>query len=194
MTVRPVTADDVPALAAVLTRAFASDPVTRWLYGEGPRRERWLRRFFAWQLRRLLPQDVSWTTTARDGAAAWALPDRWREAPLDMVRLVWATLPGVLPRARRVLDGLGEVEARHPSDRHLYLTALGVAPERQGTGVGSALVRPGLDLCDREGLPAYLETATARNVAFYARHGFRVTAEVALPAGPTVRGMWRDPA
>jgi GNAT superfamily N-acetyltransferase len=193
MEVRPAHAGDVPVVAAALARAFHDDPVVCWCYGASGSRDRWARRFFDWQLRRLLAQEVTWTTASADGAALWALPDRWREGPADLLRLVWATAPGIAPRLLRTLRGLGQVESRHPEERHLYLAVLGVDPARQGEGVGSALLGPGLELCDREVLPAYLETATERNVAFYTRHGFRVTDEVALPNGPTVWTMWRDP-
>lgn len=193
MPVRPATAADVPSLASVLARAFDDDPITRWSYGDGDRRPFWAARFFGWQLRRLVRQDVTWTTDDHSGAALWALPGRWREGFADTLRLVVATGPGIGRRLPRVLSGMTEIERRHPSERHLYLSVLGVEPEVQGTGVGSGLITPGLELCDREGLPAYLESSKERNVAFYARHGFRVTGEVALPQGPPVWLMWRDP-
>jgi ribosomal protein S18 acetylase RimI-like enzyme len=194
MAVRPARDVDIDTLAATLARAFDDDPVTTWVYANGRTRPRWAARFFAWQLRRLLPQDVAWTTDERAGAAIWALPGRWREGPMDMVRLLRATLLGTLPSLPRVLNGLGAVEARHPVVPHLYLAVLGVDPGRQGEGIGSALIRPGLELCDREGLGAYLETGKERNVAFYGRHGFRVTEELQMPKGPPVWLMWRDPA
>ena len=184
------TADDIPSLAAVLGRAFADDPVTRWCYR---RPARWCERFFDWQLRRLIDQDVTWTTEGRDGAAIWALPDRWREGTGDLLRLARAVFPGLGPRIPRVLRGLAKVEARHPEERHLYLAVLGVEPALQGQGVGSQLLGPGLALCDTEGLPAYLETATERNVVFYNRHGFDVTDRIDLPQGPPVWLMWRAP-
>ena len=57
------------------------------------------------------------------------------------------------------------------------------------------LLRPGLELCDREGLAAYLESSKESNLAFYGRFGFRVTDEVRMPGGgPPVWLMWRDPA
>jgi ribosomal protein S18 acetylase RimI-like enzyme len=193
MDVRPATAADVPALAGALARAFHEDPVVAWCYGTADTRDRWSERFFRWQLARLIEQDVTWTTGDAAGAALWALPGRWREGPMEVLRLSWATVWGLGRRLPRTLRGLGQVEARHPQERHLYLAVLGVDPPLQGDGVGSALLEPGLELCDREALPAYLETATERNVAFYARHGFRVTGEVALPQGPTVWTMWREP-
>ena len=194
MSVRPARAEDIGPLAACLARAFDDDPVTAWVYPNPRSRARWSQRFFQWQLRRLLPQEVTWTTDDQAGAAIWALPGRWREGPADMVRLLRATLLGIVPSLPRVLRGLGQVETRHPDNRHMYLAVLGVEPDRQGDGVGSALIRPGLELCDREGLPAYLETGKERNVAFYARHGFRVTEELDLTRGPRVWLMWRDPA
>ena len=85
------------------------------------------------------------------------------------------------------------VERRHPADRHLYLAVLGVEPVRQGGGLGSTLIQPGLGLCDGEGLAAYLETGNERNLAFYGRHGFDVTGELTLPKGPPVWLMRRPP-
>jgi ribosomal protein S18 acetylase RimI-like enzyme len=194
MAVRPAREEDVDALAGMLARAFDDDPVTRWVYTRDARRPFWMERFFGWQARRLVPQDVSWTDDAQAGAALWALPGQWRESARDTVSLLRLTLPGVLPRLPRVLRGLGQVEARHPPQEHLYLAVLGVDPSRQGEGIGSAVIRPGLELCDRERLPAYLETGKERNLAFYARHGFTVLDELRLPQGPPVWFLWREPA
>lgn len=194
MAVRLVGDDDVDALAGTLTRAFADDPVTQWVYAREERRPMWSERFFRWQLRRLQGQDVSWTTEdGCGGAALWALPGRWREDMRETLSLLRLTLPGVLPRLPRILRGLGQVEVRHPSERHLYLAVIGVDPERQGEGIGSQLIRPGLDLCDRERLPAYLETGKEANLAFYGRHGFTVVDQIRLPKGPPVWFLWREP-
>ncbi|QEC47183.1 GNAT family N-acetyltransferase [Baekduia soli] len=193
MSVRPARAEDVRPLAAALSRAFHDDPVTGWVYASERRRAHWSSRFFRWQLERLLPQDACWATEAGDGAALWALPDRWREEARESITLLRRTMPGVLPRLPRLVRGLGQVEARHPVERHLYLAVLGVDPVRQGQGLGSALIRPGLELADREGLPAYLETGRERNLAFYGRHGFSVVGELDLPKGPRVWFLWREP-
>jgi ribosomal protein S18 acetylase RimI-like enzyme len=193
MAVRPVREEDVEPLAAMLARSFHDDPVTRWVYASDRRRPHWSQRFFGWQVERLLGQDATWTVDDGAGAALWALPGRWREETRETLRLLRLTLPGVLPRLPRVLVGLGQVEARHPAGRHMYLAVLGVDPARQGEGLGSQVIRPGLDLCDQERLPAYLETGKERNLAFYGRHGFEVLDRLDLPKGPPVWFLWREP-
>ena len=47
---------------------------------------------------------------------------------------------------RSVARGLLGIESRHPREPHLYLAVVGVRPERQGQGLGSALLGPGLAL------------------------------------------------
>jgi GNAT superfamily N-acetyltransferase len=93
-------------------------------------------------------------------------------------------------RLRAVADAVGELERRrhnHVPEPHYYLSALGVEPGRQGQGVGTALMRPVLDRCDRDRIPAYLETATERNLPLYQRYGFSIVEELTLP-GARVHG------
>ena len=80
------------------------------------------------------------------------------------------------------------VESRHPSLPHYYLGGLGTDPQWQGRGLGSAVLGPVLEICDRDGVPAYLESSKETNIGFYGRHGFEVTDEVSVPDG-SVRAM-----
>jgi ribosomal protein S18 acetylase RimI-like enzyme len=85
------------------------------------------------------------------------------------------------------------VDLARPREAHWYLATLGTDPDRQGQGVGSALLRKVLERADLEGLPAYLESSKERNLAFYGRHGFEVTGEIHTPGGgPTLWLMWRE--
>jgi GNAT superfamily N-acetyltransferase len=77
----------------------------------------------------------------------------------------------------------GYMDSKHPHERHYYLFILGVEPEWQGKGIGAALMRPILERCDREKLPAYLEATTPRNCELYLRNGCEVVEEIELPGG-----------
>ncbi|WP_329271041.1 GNAT family N-acetyltransferase [Streptomyces sp. NBC_01451] len=83
----------------------------------------------------------------------------------------------------------------HPSGRaHEYLWMIGVAPDSQGRGLGTALVQHVLDRCDREGLAAYLEASSARSRTLYERLGFDLLdSPLELPDGPRMWPMWREP-
>jgi ribosomal protein S18 acetylase RimI-like enzyme len=87
-----------------------------------------------------------------------------------------------------------QVEGLHPKEPHWYLFTLGTAPERQGKGVGSALLGSMLAHVDEEGQPAFLESSKERNIPLYARFGFEVFDKVAPKWGsPPVWRMWREP-
>ncbi|WP_392963057.1 GNAT family N-acetyltransferase [Streptomyces sp. LN245] len=85
--------------------------------------------------------------------------------------------------------------AIHPEGQaHAYLWMIGVTPERQGEGLGRALIESVLDRCDREGLAAYLEASNARSRALYERLGFALSGRpLDLPDGPRMWPMWREP-
>ncbi|MEV7288815.1 GNAT family N-acetyltransferase [Streptomyces sp. NPDC093252] len=110
----------------------------------------------------------------------------------DAVRLREAVDPGN-PRVEQIARLTSGI---HPEDRaHEYLWMIGVAPERQGEGLGALLIGAVLDRCDRDGMPAYLEASSARSRGLYERLGFEVLgAPLELPdGGPTMWPMWREP-
>jgi ribosomal protein S18 acetylase RimI-like enzyme len=191
--IRRATESDVPAITRALARAFHDDPVMKWFFQKVESRPRYARRFFAGRAKLLLPQREVYTVDGGAAAAMWARPGEWRDPPLAAIRELAALTGGVGWHAPRAMRGLIAVESRHPKPPHWYLAVLGTDPDRQGEGIGSALMQPVLDECDRLEIPAYLETGTEQNVGFYTRHGFRVTGEVPLPKGPCMWLMWREP-
>jgi GNAT superfamily N-acetyltransferase len=188
--VRQAQPHDARRLAAPLARAFFDDPVTIWANPSERTRARRIERFFLGRMRTLVPHELSWSADDASGCAIWSPPDGWQMGLRELLH----DLPAFLsPHTPRVLRGMHSVERRHPSRPHYYLAILGVDPPSQGRGLGSALLQPMLRRCDDEGVGAYLETGTERNVSFYARHGFRVMDEVRLLKGPPMWLMWRDP-
>jgi GNAT superfamily N-acetyltransferase len=131
-----------------------------------------------------MPHGETYTVEGELGAATWAAPERWRLSRAEEIRLTVAMLPAVWSRLGQVLEGLETIDRAHPRAPHYYLAVLGTEPDAQGRGIGSALLQPTLETCDRDEVPAYLESSKERNIDFYARHGFRVTAELELPDGP----------
>jgi GNAT superfamily N-acetyltransferase len=196
--IRLARAEDIPALAAMLTRAFANDPFFSYLAGRAPERNQRMRDGWTGVLRygsaRL---SHTWTTDDLTGVAVW-IPPGYRTPILDSLRLLpeMARFTG-WRRLRLAADATEELDRRrrrHVPEPHFHLAALGVEPGLQGGGIGTALMAPVVERCDRDGVPAYLETAVARNVLLYERVGFEVVEELILPK-TDIRGwlMRRSP-
>ena len=192
---RPATLDDVPGMAEALADAFHDDPVMEWLFGDDRERtQRPLKKFMAHEGRRHLKHPTVFTTDGHDGAAYWDPPKHWKTRFLDVASMMPFMVTGMRHRIPRALKGLGMIEkahARHPD--HYYLAVLGTRTASQGKGIGSTLMQPILDICDAEGVGAYLESSKEANIPFYRRHGFEVVEVLHLPSGPDIWPMWRDP-
>jgi GNAT superfamily N-acetyltransferase len=194
---RKISADDVPRISRALARAFEEDPAMSWIFKSDSERAARLENAFALYLRKIwLPQDECYATDQLFGAALWLPPGHWHVGPAEQLRLLPSMIAVNGRNLPRLMTVLRMMEKSHPKGpAHYYLAVLGVEPELQGRGFGSALMQPVLARCDRERIPAYLESSKRRNVALYERHGFRVVEELRLPKdGPPLWRMWRDPA
>jgi GNAT superfamily N-acetyltransferase len=77
-----------------------------------------------------------------------------------------------------------------PEEPHVHLGPIGVAPEAQGEGIGSALMNRYIEHIKRQQSAGYLETDRPKNVEFYKKFGFIVRHEEQLIGAPTWY-MWR---
>lgn len=185
---------DAEALGRTLTAAFDDDPLTTWLFPAEAGRRRKLPTFFGALLRASFPFGEVYTADESRGVAIWNPPGTFPMSWTAEARLGLTTTRLVGPRILACARGLAYFASHHPKDRHWYLQMLGTDPERQGKGIGAAIVAPVLERCDREGERAYLESSKERNIPFYARLGFAVTEEIHVPGGgPVVWAMWREP-
>ena len=184
-------------VSAALAEAFCDDPVFGWLLPGAATRPAALRRFFAIETRHIALHHRQSTTTAGTAEAAGAalvLPSgQWR-TPVRVQALHAAGYLRVFGRRLpRALGTLTILERRHPRQRHYYLPYIGVRSAAQGRGLGTALLRPVLERCDRERLPAYLEVSSPDNARLYRRLGFTTTETIRPLGSPPIELMIRNP-
>jgi len=192
------TAADVDEVARTLSDAFAADPHMDWFMRPDARRAAVRLAFFRTLVGGEGMRSGRIDRPAGGGAAAIWMPFEWLapaplSAELKLLPMMLATTGW--SRFGRLMAIRADMDAHHPMQRrHAYLWFLGVAPAAQGRGIGSALLRAANARLDAEGLPAYLETGTTRNVALYQRHGYEVLSEHKARAdAPTMWSMWREP-
>jgi ribosomal protein S18 acetylase RimI-like enzyme len=183
-----------------VVRAFARDPIWVAMFPDPTERARGTRELFGFILRYAAEAGEVWVPGGYEGAALW-LDDRSAEATgWPALRAGALLIPfRVGFSSLRLLGGMGRtismLRQQNCPGPHRYLGMLGIAPEHQGRGLGTRLLEPMLERCDRDGLPVWLETETERNKGFYQRFGFEVRSEFPAPGlGVRMWGMRREPA
>lgn len=184
---------NVDAVGGALAAAFEDDPHMRWVFRSD--RLGKLQRGYPLFLERFwLPRGEVVTQDERDGAAVWMRPGEAHVGFLDQLRAAPAIARVAGRDLARLLRASDYIDRRHPKTPHWYLPMVGVAPHARGRGLGTALLRPVLERCDAEGVPAYLEASSERNRPLYERLGFVVTDEWRYaPDAPPLWPMWREP-
>jgi GNAT superfamily N-acetyltransferase len=189
--IRLATAQDIDRLATTATRAFADDPVMRWLLPDDEEYVQCNPPMVAFMCRRWQATQSQWCTDDGVALAGWVPPGR---PDVDVER------PAIVHPERRLakFDALrAAFAAQTPAEPHWYLNMLATHPDWQRQGLGAALLSEVFALADEQGLPCYLETETAENVGYYRHHGFEVRSEwdlaTELDPGPHMWGMLRPP-
>jgi GNAT superfamily N-acetyltransferase len=197
LTARKVAPHETAAVARTLAAAFLDDPVTEFFLPDPATRAAKLYRGVRsiWLDGIGLRHDETYTVDGVAGAAVWIPPGKAHAGAVEQVSLLWRQLRVSARDIVRGVRGTAVMDAAHPIRPHWFLPWIGTRPERQGEGVGSALISVMTDRCDATRTPAYLQATSARSVSLYERHGFRLTGEIRFPLdGPVIYGMWRDPA
>ena len=176
----------------MLARAFANDPAMSYIFPDPAVRARKLPRLFAL----LFDEDVGGmrlVTGGGEAATLWRGPGATSTSYWDMFRHalpLLGALGSALPRALAVSNA---IDLHFPRGDYWYLHIAGCDPAAQGRGLGGAAVRAGLERVAGSGLPAYLETATERNLGFYRALGFEVLGDWHVAKdGPRFWSMWRE--
>lgn len=184
--------DDLPVAADTLAAAFAEYPWTRYVIPEDDYAGR-LRALQLLYLEHARQHGIVGVTDSVDGVIALLPPD----APDPGAGTVQDIIALHGDRIGRLGHGEGAPPTGDPGAGRpaaWRLETLGVHPDRQGDGLGGALVRFGLDTAARRGArEIVLETSDPRNVRLYERHGFSTIAHSAAsdPERSDVPPVWR---
>ncbi|WP_328319584.1 GNAT family N-acetyltransferase [Streptomyces sp. NBC_00388] len=184
---------DREVLVRLLDEAFMQDPVSTWVFPDEAHRKDVHGKFLGVFIDVALAEGRVDLAEDHTAMALWLdIPAGVPEGKDDTPARMREAADPENERAELVGRLMGRI---HPHDRaHAYLLMIGVAPERQGEGLGSALMAPVLERCDRDGVPAYLEASSARSRGLYERLGFAfMGTAVQLPDGPQMWPMWREP-
>jgi GNAT superfamily N-acetyltransferase len=197
---RLATLDDADLIGRIGAAGFYDDPVLSWICPDPATRLEKLAFMFS---------RLAAATVIDADSAAWIVDDAcvalWRGPAFDHHPEPSPEPDAPAPEEaagddplddgdRERMGILGEsMQQHHPHEPHWYLNVISTLPDRQGRGLGVAVLDPVLVQCDTDGCRAYLESTNPRNRTLYRRSGFVDGDEIQLPDGPTMLAMWRDP-
>lgn len=194
VTVIRATTADADTLSQVVADAFHDLAPSRWLLSHSAGRRAVFPTYFGLLVAHALDIGVVHTTHDRAAAALWVpVPESGPSQPADYKhQMAVATRPWT----HRFVAFDETLDRHYPTGTaHHHLAILAVRPDRQGHGVGTALLRAHHATLDRnEGIPAYLEAANQRTRQLYLAHGYHDHGgPIELPDGPSMYPMWREP-
>jgi ribosomal protein S18 acetylase RimI-like enzyme len=193
--------DDV---AALMGRAFQSDPLFALACPDPSERARWLPWLFRWSTwKGLLFGQVLGTAGRLDGVVATIGPGGGEFTEEQLARFGYgqgreAVGAAVWDRSVAVVnDAFEPADAalhRAVPEPHWYLDVIAVDPAAQGRGIGRTLLRAVSARADADGMPVVLLTYQPANLPLYQRHDYEVVCQGTAPgSGLPWWGMRRDP-
>ena len=191
--VRRASAADIDLVTAIITLAFAHDPL--WAHAMARPDGGTAHHAAFWRLfaQGALRYPCTWLTSGGEATSIWIPPGGTEMTPEQEQHLADLAADHLGPAADDYLELLSRFGAAHPrAEPHYYLTLLGTHPDHRGRGIGMRLLAHDLEQVDAEQLPAYLESSNPANNRRYASVGFEPHAEFRYPGGgPAVTTMLR---
>jgi GNAT superfamily N-acetyltransferase len=183
---------DIGVLSLVIAEAFFSLAVCWWLIPDGPARRAAFPGYFRLYIEHAITDGLAQTTPDRAAAALW-IPGDGPGAPPDGYPGQLAALTG--PHLGNFLAFDEQLDRHHPAGTyHHHLAILAVRPDRQGQGIGTALLHAHHAVLDAHGTPAYLEASDERTRRLYLNHGYADRGSpIDLADRVRMYPMWREP-
>lgn len=180
---REVLHKDRQKVINLLTAAFARNRSVNLIIKAGDHKEKRIGGLMEYALEESRRANGAFISENEEGALLFTRPKR--KSPFSAGSLFSAlkfifTVTGIF-NLKKVLSREKYIKNKHPEKDFIYLWFLGLSPDHQGKGYGSALLSKLLLLAGKEKLPVYLETSTPENLPFYKRHGFNIYHEWTCP-------------
>jgi len=167
--------------------AFMSDPLYVAAAPDAEGRDRLARSLTELFIRYGMRFGIAYKTGGTfDGLAVWLPPKErgisWVKAVrIGALHLLFRTKLKDLRRLMAVDKIARRAHINNAPGLYWYLLVLAVAPDKQGRGIASKLIKPFLDMLDEAGEAAYLETQNPNNVGIYRHYGFELLGDYEVP-------------
>ncbi len=179
-----------PSIIQTITLGFSADPIARWIWPEAQTYLDVMPRFAIAFAGGGFDHSSVYRTDCGHAAAMWLPPGVHSDD--EAIDAIFEESVAT-ERMEEIGSFFAQMDQFHPHEACWYLPLIAADPSQTGRGLGAALMKHALQLCDEQGLPAYLESSNPRNISLYERHGFEVMGKIETPSSPLMTPMIRAP-
>lgn len=171
--------EDKRLVVEILTNSFQDNQSVNYVINQGPSRNRRISRLMEYSFHYCNMFGEVFLSDDRNACALVVFPDK-KKANLKSIFLdVKLALTCIgLGNLKKAMNREARIKTTHPPSPIFYIWFIGVRPELQSKGIGSALLAEVIAKSDSMQRPLYLETSTLRNLPWYKKFGFEVHNEL----------------
>ena len=186
--IRKLDPSQLEAASNALMMGFSNDPFQRWLM---PDPTIYYKNFKKWTIntcKQSFLEEGVFGDENNYGTAVWFPPgfdidfadvsETYKDIPKDRKA-----------EAFKMFEMMGESRVHDA----WYLEYLAVDPSKQGSGLGSLILKESLKVMDELEEAAYLESSNPQNMSLYERFGFRFLKKIQVGSSPQINTMFRQP-
>ena len=169
--------------AKMAGRAYLNDPVHTYATKDPARREQFVYHFMMERLHTSNGEDYMFIDDENRGICVWRRA-RNEYGVLDFLQCPdWIYLYIHLPNIIRTLAAYSKLDVKVFDEDTWIISPVFVAPEHQGKGIASALIRDSIEVLKPLGFRFGLEAQDEKNVRFYEKLGFEVVGQARYEKG-----------
>lgn len=166
---------DKSIILDILTRSFDDNKSVNYVVKQDQKRVDRITRLMDYSFNVCNEFGEVWISDDQQACALILFPDKKRSSFRTLLWDIKLALSVIgLDRVSAVLKREAMIKANHPKESIAYLWFIGVNPQLQGKGVGSAFIQEVIQECERKKRPIYLETSMEKNLPFYKKFGFEI--------------------
>lgn len=173
--------DDKSLVVDILTKSFNTNQSVNYIVKQDEKRMKRIRALMDYSFEVCYMFGDVFLSNDEKACALVLYPDR-KKTTLQSILLdakLIVSCVGV-KNIKRTLDRESKIKKIQPKEKMYYLWFIGVAPENQNAGIGTALLKEVISDSEFQERPIYLETSTLKNLPWYKNQGFRVYHELDL--------------
>lgn len=170
---------DKPLIVDILTQSFADNKSVNYIVKQDNKKIQRLGRLMEysfdycyWFGQILLSDD-------KQACALIIFPDKKRTTLKSIIadlKLITSCMG--IANLKKAMQREKTIKQKHPDTLFTYLWFIGVKPENQNKGAGTALLHEIITASKKDNRPVLLETSVERNLPWYKNNGFEAYAEL----------------